>query len=109
MRFFLTGIFTQSKDAIARIQNLLRLRESYRERLQSARTAARLLQVVDLLFARPVLTIRQVEAELEVDYPSARRYVDRLAGDGILTEVTGGSRNRIYRGKRGTGRHRRTD
>ena len=97
LRFFLRGVVIQSRDAVVRIQRLQGLRERYREQLQSARAAARLLQVVDLLFARPILTIRQVEAELAVNFPTARRYVDRLEADGILREITGGARNRVYR------------
>ena len=97
LRFFLRGVVIQSRDAVVRIQRLQGLRERYREQVQSARAAARLLQVVDLLFARPILTIRQVEAELAVNFPTARRYVDRLEADGILREITGGARNRVYR------------
>ena len=97
LRFFLRGVVIQSRDAVVRIQRLQGLRERYREQVQSARAAARLLQVVDLLFARPILTIRQVAAELAVNFPTARRYVDRLEADGILREVTGGARNRVYR------------
>jgi len=97
LTFFLTGVFTQSRDAIARIRRLQELRESYRKLVQSARASARLVQAVDLLFARPILTIRQVEAELGVDFPAACRYIDRLQEVGILREITGGARNRIYR------------
>jgi hypothetical protein len=43
-------------------------------------------------------TIRQVQAALEVsDYKSAQRSVYKLEQAGILTEITGRARNRIYR------------
>ena len=57
----------------------------------------RLMQAVDVLFERPILTIRQLEAALGVPYRTAQRYVERLAEIGVVREVTGRARNRIYR------------
>lgn len=94
--FFLRGVATQSRDAVLRAQRLRNLREQYREQFQMARAASRLLQVVDLLFARPVLTTRQAAEALEANFSSAQRYINQLAATGILREITGQSRNRIY-------------
>lgn len=94
--FFLQGVVTQSKDAVARSRRLLDLRERYREQFQSQRTAARLLQVIDILFARPVTTINQLAEALDVSHQSATRYVGTLESEGILREITGQARNRVY-------------
>jgi hypothetical protein len=56
-----------------------------------------LLRLVDFLFAQPILTVRQVETELEINYPAAQRYVERLEAIGLLREITGQARNRVYR------------
>ena len=95
--FFLRGVALQARDAVARARRMQELREQYRSKLQTARAVARLLQVVDLLFAQPVLTVRQVQAALEVDFPAAQRYVRQLTDVGLLHEVTGKARNRVYR------------
>jgi Fic family protein len=95
--FFLRGVTEQARDAVVRAGRLLDLRGRYREQFRAARTAARLLQLVDLLFARPVLTVREVEATLGVNFSTAQRYVDRLEEPGLLREVTGQARNRVYR------------
>ena len=73
------------------------LRGRYWGRLQSGRIAARLLQLVDLLFAQPVITARQAEAALDVDFPAAQRYVNPLVEAGLLQEITGRARKRVYR------------
>ena len=52
---------------------------------------------MDLLFERPIVTVRQVEAALNVPYRSASRYVEKLVQLGILREITGQTRNRIFR------------
>lgn len=95
--FFLQGVVAQSQDAIARARALQALRSEYRRLFQTERAAARLLQVVDLLFDRPILTANQIKDQLEVDFSTAQRYVDRLEQTGILEEITGQARNRIYR------------
>jgi len=95
--FFLKGISSQSLDAITRIERLEQLRSAYRERLRTERAAARLLQTLDVLFERPILNIRQLEAALNVPYRTAQRYIERLEEIGILREVTGRARNRLYR------------
>lgn len=95
--FFLQGVSSQSLDAIGRIERLGKLRTTYQERLRRERTAERLLQTLDLLFERPILNIRQLESILDVPYRTAQRYVERLVDIGMVREVTGRARNRIYR------------
>jgi Fic family protein len=95
--FFLEGVRVQSQDAVKKISLLQSLRAEYQAQIQSRRAPARLLRVVDLLFAGPVLTTRQVEKELRIPFAGAQRLIDQLIQIGILCEVTGGKRNRIYR------------
>ena len=54
--------------------------------------------VVDFLIGYPIVTIRQVQAGIgSKDYKIAQRYVIKLTQAGILSEVTGQARNRVYR------------
>lgn len=95
--YFLLGVKTQSLDSVQRIRYLQDLRQKYRTQFQTERAAARLLQVVDFLFEQPILTIQKVGLQLDVHYPAAKRYVDRLEDAGILSEITGRARDRVYR------------
>ena len=95
--FFLRGVAVQAKDAVARAQRLQDLRERYREQFQTERVAGRMLQMVDLLFVRPVMTMPQIAEGLGVNYATATRYIKHLVDAGILREITGQARNRIYR------------
>jgi len=94
--FFLRGVVSQARDAVSRARRLQDVRERYREQFQTARAAARLLHVVDLLFVQPVLTVRQVKAALNVNFSTAQRYVNHLTDVGLLQEITGQARNRVY-------------
>lgn len=95
--FFLEGIHSQAEDALKRVRQLQTLREQYQAQLTEQKRTATLLPVVDLLFARPILTINQIAEELKLSYQTARRQVAILEEQGILQEMTGYARNRIYR------------
>jgi Fic family protein len=96
LHFFLMGVSIQSLDAVQRITQLQALYLAYAEKIQIERAAERLIEVLALLFERPIVTIRQVEAALDVPYRSAARYVEKFVQLGILREITGQSRNRIF-------------
>lgn len=96
LSFFLRGISNQCEDAIVRIERLQRLRAAYQEQVTGERAEDRLVQAIDVLFERPILNIRQLEAALGVPYRTAQRYVEKLQALSILREVTGRARNRIY-------------
>lgn len=94
--FFLEGVAEQSRDAVSRAQQLLALWQTYRDKMQSARSAAISLQLIDQLFATPAVTAAYVRQVLEVTPVTAQRAIDRLMDAGILQEATGLSRNRVY-------------
>lgn len=94
--FFLDGVAEQSNDVIQRSGLLLDLRQQYRERAQTARASALPLLLVDELFRSPAVTISIAEQLLGVTYVSAQRSIERLVGLGILEEITGQQRNRVY-------------
>ncbi|HRQ38181.1 MAG TPA: Fic family protein [Chloroflexota bacterium] len=95
--YFLRGVYTQAHDSIRRIRHLQALRDTYREQFQTARAAARLLQVIDTLFVQPIFTISQISEAIQINYPTAQRYVNQLEEARIVQEITGQSRNRVYR------------
>ena len=95
--YFLLAVQTQANDSIERIQRLQLLRDEYREQFQQTRSTARLLQVIDWLFTQPIFNISQVSEMLSVSYSVAQRYVTQLEKAGIVEEITGQARNRVYR------------
>lgn len=97
LSFFLTGIRDQSREAIQRVQKLEALREKYYEMLSSNRDSMRINKLIDFLIGHPIVTIRQVEEGLKMsDYKIAQRYINKLQEAGILKEITGKSRNRVF-------------
>jgi Fic family protein len=97
LTYFLHGVTAQAQDTVIRIRRLQELHESYQAMVQAERIAGRLLQAVDLFFASPVVTVGDVAEGMDVSYATAQRYIERLEERGVLREITGQARNRVYR------------
>ncbi len=97
LTFFISGLITEAVDACARLERLQALRAEYQARLQAERTVRRLHAAVDVLFQQPVLGVRQMQAALGGTFLTAQRSLARLEQQGIVREVTGRARNRLYR------------
>ena len=52
--------------------------------------------VVDFLFSRPIFSIRQVALGLDMPVKTAQDYITALQKAGIVREITGYARNRIF-------------
>jgi Fic family protein len=94
--FFLRGVAEQAEDAIVRANKLQKLSTEYREQLQTVRASTALLKLTDYLFNRPVITVPLAQSILKHSQPSAQHNIDRLVQEGILQEITGRQRGRVY-------------
>lgn len=89
LRFFLDGVAVQAADAVERAEQLSDLREKYRSQLR--RNSGRAPEVIDLLFASPILTVRYLQEELGLSQPGATNVLRRLAEHGIVREEGSGT------------------
>ncbi|MGH3673780.1 MAG: Fic family protein [Pseudonocardiaceae bacterium] len=78
--FFLRGVASQAADALNRAEG-----EQYRLALQGNRSRA--IEVADLLFANPIMTVREVQRRLDVSQPGATKLLRTLSVAGIVREV----------------------
>jgi Fic family protein len=96
--FFLEGVRSQAEDASQRITRLQTLRLEYRELFATDRSREKLARMVDYLISSPITSIPQAQESLEMgSYTTIQRYIEKLTALSIVREVTGKSRNRIYR------------
>ena len=94
--FFLQGVAEQSRDAVRRTRRVLALREEFHHRVQTPRGSALLTQLIDELLVVPAVTASQVRKLLGITHRSAQRNIEKLEQAGILKEITGHARNRVY-------------
>lgn len=96
VQFFLRALATQASDAVANSQRILALQQRYREELRKRKAKATALAIRDELFLNPYVTATRLVERLGVSFPTVQAAIDRLVEAGILREVTGRQRNRIY-------------
>lgn len=96
LRFFLRGISTQSQDSVFRMTRLQGIRTKYEVLVQADRNSARMAAVIDFIFSRPILSIKQLETALDMPYMAAKRYIEKLVDANVLQETTGYARNRVF-------------
>ena len=96
IRFFLDMVTQSCHAAVATADRLLAVQRDYRERLQKAGRSANLLNIVDLLFRSPILSIPQIAEHLGVTYRAAQLNVDTLLSANVLHEFTGTSNPKFF-------------
>ncbi len=79
-----------------RATRLLARWQRYRQDLQQEVVSARALLLVDDLFARPATTLANARERLGVTDRAARQIIGKLEAAGIVAEMTGKQRNRVY-------------
>jgi Fic family protein len=92
----LAGVSVEARDASRRGGKLFELRETYRERFQRDGARPNLLTATNHLFANPMNSIGELAEVLSVSFEAARRLVGSLEKRGVLEEITGRRRNRMY-------------
>ena len=84
----------QMSEALA--DDLTQLTVEWAERAGTPRAGSVARRLIDLLPSQPVVDARTVTATLEVDRRTAQRGIERLTNAGVLREVTGYRRNRVW-------------
>lgn len=99
LKFFLEGIASVSNEATETARAIVELRERHRRSINDelGRAAGNGARILERLYERPFVTVSQVANFLGVTYPPANELVRRFTEIGILQEVTGQERYRIFR------------
>jgi Fic family protein len=97
IRFFLRGIVQTAQEATATAEQIFELRESHRGLVIEHNLGQNGLMLLSNLFRRPLLNINLVSALLGSTFPTASRLVSAFEELGILREITGQKRSRVYR------------
>jgi len=99
LQFFVHGVLTVSKQATETARRILELRERHRTQIAEklGRAGGNGHRILEHLYERPMLNVADVENLLGVTYASANQLISRLAELGILQEITGQKRHRIFR------------
>ena len=95
--FFLRGVAETAEEATTTAEAIVRLQDEHRGLVQDEGLGINGLRMLDLLFQRPLFNVNLVRDELDVAFNTANKLVEQTAALGIVEEVTGGQRFRVFR------------
>ena len=95
LRFFLQGVAETAAEATNTAGMIVALRE--RDLVQVSSLGGNGIRMLDHLYRQPLLDINAIVRALSVSFPTANKLAACFAERGILNEVTGHRRNRIFR------------
>jgi Fic family protein len=97
LRFFLTGVAEVARQAEQTARQIVQLREDIRQRAQAAKMSATAFRLLDHLFQQPFINVNAARDHLRMSYVAANGLIGELCENGVLAEITGASRNRVFR------------
>lgn len=95
--FFLSAVIDTARKGTETFQKILKLRANYEKQILELGGKAKLANRLLLhSFSVPAFQVSYASNYLNVGYPAANSIVDELTRLGILKEVTGRTRNRVF-------------
>lgn len=97
MRFFLRGVAETASEATQTARQIMRLRDQHRELAQTYGLGVNGLRLLDMLYSAPITNSNMIVQRIGVAPNTANRLLTRFSDIGVLTEITGRRRSRLYR------------
>jgi Fic family protein len=97
LEFFLTGVRETANQAASTATRIVSLMSGHRHQLDTlGRPAASALRVHEYLQAHPITSVTAAAKALNMTAPTARKSIHHLVELGLLKEITGKKRNKLY-------------
>jgi len=97
LEFFLQGVSETSERAVETARKIIRLRDyGINQIARLGRSTEKGMILYDYLFRTPMIRVKDVERILNIKNPNALVLVSKFVGLGILRELTGHKRNRVF-------------
>lgn len=96
VEFFIEGIRQQCHETIRFTRGILSLRDDLQRQIGNVRRRASLSAVLDAFFYDPTLSIQEIGQRANMAYNSVRTALGDLEERGIVREITGRQRGKVY-------------
>ena len=96
-KFFLVGVIETTKSGVTTFDSILKLQKEAETKIQRLGSkSAKAQLILNHLFQRPVLDANKAKNITKLSLPSVYKLINDLQELGILTEITGAKRGKIY-------------
>ncbi|MDM8519537.1 Fic/DOC family N-terminal domain-containing protein [Anaerolineales bacterium HSG6] len=96
-KFFLVGVIETAQNSIKTFDNILKLQKEVDSKLQKLGSRANNAQIIiDYLFQRPIINAQKAKELTNLSLPTVYKLLHKIEGLGIIEEVTGAKRGKLY-------------
>ena len=97
IKFFLVGVIETSKKGVETFDGILKLQKEIDEKLHSFKGKTDdSRKIISILYQNPIIDAQKVEKIIAKSHMSAYKQISILENLGIIKEITGGQRGKIY-------------
>lgn len=97
MRFFLRGVAETASEATENARRIFELREQHRALLLDEGLSQHGLPILSALYDLPMINVNRASELLDVSFPTANRVIGEMEKLGLLVEISGRRRSRVFR------------
>lgn len=98
--FMLRCFAISAADSAERVERILELRDELRGQVTRARSSVLMLRLIDRLFERPVITVKQACELLGITHTAVRRHLARLVQLGVLEPIESSGKEQFFLARR---------
>lgn len=97
LKFFMEGVIETSEKAVETARKIIKLRDDHLNKVAGiGKSSERGIKLLNTLYRTPIVRIKDVERIVDLSNPNALLLVERFVKLGILHELTGQKRNRVF-------------
>jgi Fic family protein len=97
IKFFLVGVSETAKNGKETFEKIISLRNKIERKIMDMGKRAKIGQLLlKYLYSQPIVNLKQISSELKITHPSATALVKEFQKAGVLKEITGFKRNRLF-------------
>lgn len=97
LKFFLRGVAQTADEATITAERIFELRELHRSLVIEHGLGSNGLKLLSYLFRQPIVDVKRSAGAIDSAFPTANRLVSKLEELGLLEEITGQKRSRVFR------------
>lgn len=98
IKFFLEAIIETSRSGVKTFQDILALKQEMDKLMLSfGKKSHNAIRLLDFLYQKPVVSIANIIEIINISKPTANSLIKEFEAKGILKEITGYQRNKLYR------------
>lgn len=97
IKFFLRASIETAKSAKDKFKRALQVQRDYQNYLMQKRYSTETLRkIISYMYRNPVTSALQISEHIKVSLPTVNKHLATLRTDGIINEITGNKRNKLY-------------